>query len=152
MDCQTTDRIAFQQRLFNRERLAQRWPAFNDVICSADAVEAAYGAVMRLPESQAKVARGVAAETLEFYNKVVRDGRYIDMLIDRPEEVAGKLDLKVSAEALEQIRVVNSIISPGAEVMNIAVVAVAVAVTVVIVKGSHPLEEIVIDQSGYLKM
>lgn len=152
MDCKTSERIAFQQQLFTREHLAERWPALNDFICSADTLEVAYAATRRAVEGRLTVTRGTATEALAFYNAVVEDGRYIGELLAKPEEVARKLDLALSPEVAKHLTEVNAFLPPGAEVMNIAVVAVAVAVTVVIVKGSHPMEELVINQSGLIRM
>ncbi|PYD85898.1 hypothetical protein DNF23_46390 [Pseudomonas syringae pv. pisi] len=98
------------------------------------------------------ISRGTAQEALDFYNKVVQDGRYIDRLLEAPQEVAEKLKLPLSKEAIERLVTVNQLLPPGSTVMNIAVVAVAVAVTVVIVKGIDPLEELVIDQRGLVRL
>ncbi|XLZ71553.1 hypothetical protein ABT364_06190 [Massilia sp. SR12] len=152
MDCKTTERITFEQRLFAREALAQRWPALDKYICSAGSLEAAYGHASRALEGKLDIPRGAAEEALHFYNAVVHDGRYIEHMLEKPQEVASKLELQLSDDVLKHLVSVHDFLSPGSTKMNIAVVAVAVAVTVVIVKGSDPLEEIVIDQSGILKM
>ena len=56
MDCKTTERITFEQRLFAREALAQRWPALDKFICSAAALEAApQAAAARTPQSSTAV-------------------------------------------------------------------------------------------------
>lgn len=153
MKCKNLERVSFQQRLSVREELTERWPALGKFICSTDQVEAAFVSVSNKMDGRLiDIPRGTAEETLDFYNKVVTDGRYIDTMVDNPSEVASKLGIRVSQDALRYIEEVATILRPGSTVMNIAVVAVAVAVTVVIVKGSNPLEDVVIDQSGLVKM
>lgn len=152
MDCKTSDRISFQQRLFAREQLAERWPALNKYICSANSVEGAYTAMLRNADGKLEIERGAAQEALEFYNTVVRDGRYIEDILTSPREVAAKLRIELSDEVMKHLNVVSGLLAPGSTKMNIAVVAVAVAVTVVIVKGADPLEEIVINQSGLIRL
>lgn len=152
MDCKSTDRIAFKQQLFAREELSRCWPALNKYISSTTALEAAYVNTEQLVGNRLDISRGTAQEALDFYNKVVQDGRYIDRLLEAPQEVAEKLKLPLSKEAIERLVTVNQLLPPGSTVMNIAVVAVAVAVTVVIVKGIDPLEELVIDQRGLVRL
>lgn len=153
MECKNLERVSFQQRLSVREELAGRWPALDKFICSTSEVEAAFISVSKKLEGQlVDIPRGTAAEALDFYNKVVTDGRYIDAMINNPAEVASKLGVKVSEDVLGNIKEVGTFLAPGATKMNIAVVAVAVAVTVVIVKGSNPSDLVVIDQSGLVKM
>lgn len=152
MDCKSTDRIAFKQQLFAREELSRRWPALNKYISSTTTLEAAYINTEQLIGNRLEISRGTAQEALDFYNKVVQDGRYIDRLLEAPQEVAEKLKLPLSEDAIKRLVTVNELLPPGGTVMNIAVVAVAVAVTVVIVKGIDPLEELVIDQRGFVRL
>lgn len=153
MECKNLERVSFKQPLSAHKDLAERWPALGKFICSAGELEAAFVSASRTMEGQlVDIPRGTAEEAVNFYNKVVTDGRYIDAMIENPSEVASKLGIKVSEEALVNIKKASSVLIPGSAKMNIAVVAVAVAVTVVIVKGSNPLEEVVIDHSGFIKM
>jgi len=148
----STERIVFEQRLFAREELARRWPALNRYICSGTDLEAAFVKTEELVGGRLDIPRGTAQEALDFYNKVVHDGRYTEQLLTEPRTVAEKLKIPLSDDVIKRLDMLNEIITPGGTVMNIAVVAVAVAVTVVIVKGIDPLEEIVIDQRGMLRL
>ena len=154
MECRDLGRISFQQRLSIRQELAERWPVLDKFVCSAGEVEAAVISVSKKMEGQlVDVSKGTAEEALDLYNKVVIDGRYIDTVVNSPREVAEKLGTKVSDKALSHIEAVSTALRPGgAAVANVAVVAIAVAVTVVIVKGSNHLEQVVIDQSGIVKL
>jgi len=145
------NRISFQHRLGMREEIGNRWPALHKFITSGSEIEAAFFKASRSLEGRLPdIERGSAEEVLDFYNKVVADGRYVDEIVDNPSEVASKLNIRVSEKALNQIQETATVVR--GDRMNLAVVAIAVAVTVVIVKGSDPLEQIVIDQSGRIKM
>lgn len=148
----STERIVFEQRFFAREELARRWPALNRYICSTTDLEAAFTKTEELVGGRFEIPRGTAQEALDFYNKVVHDGRYTEQLLTEPRTVADKLKIPLSDDVIKRLDMLNEIITPGGAVMNIAVVAVAVAVTVVIVKGIDPLEEIVIDQGGMVRL
>lgn len=152
MDCQMTDRISFQQSLFARERLRGRWPALSKFISSSSEVEAGYGSMLQQVEGKLDITKGAAKEALDFYNRVVVDGRYINEMLEKPDAVAERLGLKISDEAKKSFQTISQAGKVGSVMNPIEVVAIAVAVTVVIVKGSDPMEEIVINESGMIRM
>lgn len=101
---------------------------------------------------KAKIEDPVDQEVVDFYQKVVRDGRFIADWIVNPATVAERLKVKVSQQALD--RIVDSrdfgLRQPGGSVMSPA--AVAVAVAIVIVLWSREVELPVIDRSGIVKL
>lgn len=93
-------------------------------------------------------------EVVDFYQKVVVDGRYVSDWAVRPEVVAGKLDVQVSAKALQRIAEVRDggvtgPLNPGG-VMSPAAVAVAVAIVIVLWSREATLP--VLDRSGIAKL
>jgi hypothetical protein len=95
-------------------------------------------------------------EVVEFYRKVVIDGRYItDWAVNpesNPESVAQRLQLEVSRKALDRIIATRDfgLTQPGGTVMSPA--AVAVAVAIVIVLWHREAELPVLDRSGLRKL
>lgn len=96
-----------------------------------------------------------AREAFDVYNRVVKDGRYVSLLATDPAKAAKLSDIALSREALGIIKKAGFAVLPGGggEVQNPAIAPIAVAVAVAVVtKGSNPMEEIIIDQSGMIKM
>lgn len=96
-----------------------------------------------------------AREALKFYNTVVKDGRYVAVLGSDPKAAADLLNLSVSERAIDLVKEAQQIVLPGDIRANVAVtvVTVGVAVTVAVVtKGKNPVEEIIIDYSGMVKV
>lgn len=91
-------------------------------------------------------------EAIDFYKKVVADGRFIADWAINPASVAERLKLKVSQEAIDRIVASRDIglTQPGGELMSPA--AVAVAVAIVIVLWSREAELPVLDRSGLRKL
>src|SRR5579859_7940231 len=93
--------FAFQQSVFQREKLKADWPDFNRVISRGEEIAAAYEAITALPMWQddqrfGEITPRVAREVLDVYNEVIADGRYVGEFVDKPAAVAKKLDIKVS--------------------------------------------------------
>jgi len=101
---------------------------------------------------KAEVEDTVDAEVIEFYQKVVRDGRFISDWVVSPAAVAERLRVEVSQEAIDRIIATrdSGLTLPGGTVMCPA--AVAVAVAIVIVLWDREVELPVIDRSGIQKM
>jgi len=155
--------LAFQQSVFQRERLKAGWPDFNRIISRGEEVAAAFEAVTDLPmwrddPRMADVPRRAAREVLDLYNEVIADGRFVGDFVEDPAAVARKLDLKVSPQALDVIsnvaaRMVGSRASVGAAIAVISVSVVAVAVTTAIVSSAaDPRARILVDESGMVKL
>lgn len=88
-----------------------------------------------------------ADEALRFYNKVVADGRYVDLLNEDPELAARKLGLTIRPDVVAILRnTIGSAHGPGpAEGPIEAVIAVAVVIVKVI---ANPADGVVIDASA----
>jgi hypothetical protein len=105
--------VVFQEAVFKRERLLEKWPHLHRTINSGDEVAAAFEAARRHPMWRddprlADLAPGTAREVLDFYNAVITDGRYIAEFQTNPGRVAKRLRLDVSAEAVRVISTVAS--------------------------------------------
>ncbi len=84
--------ISYKQPLFVREELVRRWGDRHQFVRTAGELEAFIDIVSRRKEiSGMEVDRQLAMEALDFYNKVVADGRYIWQLRERGEEAAREL-------------------------------------------------------------
>jgi hypothetical protein len=101
---------------------------------------------------KAKVENPVDQEVIEFYRKVVHDGRFIADWVVNPAAVADRLKVRVSRAALDRILATRDfgLTQPGGTVMSPA--AVAVAVAIVIVLWDREVELPVIDRSGIRKL
>jgi hypothetical protein len=101
---------------------------------------------------RAKTEDPVDREVIEFYQKVIQDGRFIANWVVNPAAVAERLKMKVSQRALDRIVATRDfgITQPGGAVMSPA--AVAVAVAIVIVLWSSEVDLPVIDRSGAVKL
>jgi hypothetical protein len=99
-----------------------------------------------------KVDDEVDREVIDFYQKVVHDGRYIGEWVVNPTVVAERLKTRVSPAAIDRIVATRDfgLTRPGGAVMSPA--AVAVAVAIVIVLWSREAELPVLDRSGIQKM
>lgn len=103
---------------------------------------------------EAEIADEVDNQVLQFYRKVVADGRYITDWSSNPSIVAERLKLKISPEVHERITEIRDRgafgrLGPGA-VMSPAVVAIAIAVVIVV--SRRELDLPVLDMSGIKKL
>lgn len=99
-----------------------------------------------------KVEDPVDREVIDFYQKVVQDGRYITEWVVNPASVAERLKVKVSEPVLARIVTTRDfgLTRPGGEVMSPA--AVAVAIAIVIVVWDHEVDLPVLDRSRIAKL
>lgn len=99
-----------------------------------------------------KVENPVDREVIDFYQKAVRDGRFIAEWFVSPAAVAERLKLKVSQPALERILTTRDfgLLQPGGTVMSPYAVAVAIAIVIVVSRNEFDLP--VNDRSGILKL
>ena len=149
--------MAFEQPLFQRERIAADWKRMRSEITSATDLEAAYKAIA--PEVAAlklKLTDAEGEELLELYNATVSDGRYIGELTTDPAGVAKKLKVKVSDNAVAAIKKAGSIkaLQTSDQVsaaVSPIVAVVVVAVVIVIVFGPKEPKRKVVDSSGIVK-
>jgi len=108
----------------------------------------------KLDLSNDKVEDEVDRAVVEFYRKVVTDGRHVADWATNPAQVAERLKLKVSPEVIDRIIAVRDAgvsgrLGPGS-VMCPAAVAVAVAIVVVL--WTREFELPVRDRSGLRKL
>lgn len=91
-------------------------------------------------------------EVIDFYQKVVHDGRFIADWVVNPATVAERLGADISPKGLDRIVATRDfgLTQPGGTVMSPA--AVAVAVAIVIVLWDHEVDLPVIDRSGLQKL
>jgi len=110
------------------------------------------GSLLAFNPEKAKVENPVDQEVIEFYRKVIQDGRFIADWVVNPAAVAERLKVKVSRQALDRIIATRDfgLTQPGGTVMSPA--AVAVVVAIVIVLWSREVELPVIDRSGIVKL
>jgi hypothetical protein len=73
-----------------------------------------------------------ADEALDFYNAVVADGRYVDLLRESPKEAADQLGMDISDEVLRAVRVVSDRLGVGGPVEGPVEAVIAVAVVIVL--------------------
>lgn len=108
--------------------------------------------LLALGLDKAKVEDPVDNEVIDFYKKVIHDGRFINDWVVKPDTVAKRLNLEVSQKALDRIIATRDfgLRQPVGSVMSPA--AVAVAVAIVIVLWDHEVDLPVIDRSGISKL
>jgi len=122
--------VLFQHQLV-REESPQVAKRRNVLLNSVPQIEKAYARALADPNiPPIGKSPDTAEEALRFYNAVVTDGRYIALLATEPREAAGKLNLKVSPEALNLVRsLAHQVRGPGpAEGPVEAVIAIAVVI------------------------
>lgn len=152
--------LIIQQRLFSNETI-ERFPSLRSVAVRdytlVDELYREISSSRAWDENEVLVGTSGedAAAALEFYNAVVEDGRYVALLATEPETVARLLDWDVSVGAVTIIKEGSREFIPGDLKANVAVtvVTVGVAVTVAVVtKGKNPIEELILDASGRVKI
>lgn len=85
---------------------------------------------------------------LELYNKVVSDGRYVDLLRTDPEAAAKKVGMKIDPSHWRAIQsVADRITNPGGPVEGPLEAVIAV---VVVIAWAKPSEGVVIDESAMI--
>ena len=162
MDPESRPDIVFQQSLFKREALMDKWPQLRRVITSADEVAAAYEVAERHPMWRedpmlVDIPRATVNEVLKLYNAVVADGRYIAEFQTNPAGVARKLKVKVSKQAVGVVSHVHKKMKSdvgvvgAAVVVSVAVVGAAVT-TAIISSHADRRDRILVDDSGYVKL
>jgi hypothetical protein len=151
-------KIAFEQPLFQSERIAGDWKQMRSQITSATQLEVAYKAVE--PEVSAlrlNLNDADAQQLLELYNKTVTDGRYLRDLIGDPAGVAAKLNVSLSASAAEAMkrigtmRALQTALEEGGKITPYLFVAVVV-IAIVVVIAFGPGGSVVVDSSGIVKI
>ena len=112
-------------------------------------------------KSDKPVDPAVTAEIVNYYNRVITDGRYIKEWLANPANVSNKLGIKLSDSAqtvlidIDPKRFVGrGLVGAGGETV-MSPIAVAVVVVIVIVLWTRErldLEEVIIDKSGTFKI
>lgn len=155
------DTVQFQASRDKLVKLRQHWPSLHRVIQSGDETRIAFEKLQNSPgwrdDPRLKnIPEDVATELLDFYNKVVEDGRFVEKVLADPKTVAAQLELPISDRAVELAVALNghsdSAIGAGAiVVISIAVVAIAVAVAIHD-SAADRRSKVVIDSSGKVKL
>ncbi len=144
--------ISYKQPLFVREELVRRWGDRHQFVRTAGELEAFIDIVSRRKEiSGMEVDRQLAMEALDFYNKVVADGRYIWQLRERGEEAARELGVKVSKPALDLVVRAAGVTMPR-EAGNDVTIVVAVVIVIACAAKPGDIQEIVIDHSQAVEL
>jgi hypothetical protein len=137
--------ILFQEPLFLREELRKRWERRHVHATSRTEIAAFYEHVSEDPRTRELGAeQSVVEEALEFYNRVVADGRNIYELRTDPRAVAERLNIQVSDSAAELVSKA-AWITGEAESNDVTIV---LAIVIVVVAASP--EQVVIDWSQSL--
>lgn len=122
--------LTFEYRLGGRTTAAGRERAA--VMSRALPQIESYYDKMRCSEREAlgDISSDDAHEALDFYNAVVADGRYVDLLRKSPREAAEKLGMQISDDVLRAVETVSRrVVGSGpAEGPVEAVIAVAVVI------------------------
>lgn len=93
-----------------------------------------------------KLPTPVLRETLDFYNAVVTDGRYVKYLVNAPATAAEKLGKTLSAAAQESLARVIKAVGPGTVEGPVeAVIAVAV-----VIACARPSDGVVLESNGFV--
>lgn len=161
MDASKPD-VIFQQSVFKREALMEKWPQLQRVIGSADEVAAAFEMAERHPMWREdpvlmNIPRSTVDEVLKLYNAVVADGRYIAEFQKSPATVARKLKVRISKRAIGVVSRVHKKMRSdvgvvgAAVVVSVAVVGAAVT-TAIISSHADRRDRILIDDSGRVKL
>lgn len=144
--------ISYKQPLFAREELVKRWGDRHHFVRNATELEAFIDIVSRRKEIRSmEVDRKLAMEALDFYNKVVADGRYIWQLRDRGQDVAKELGVKVSRKALDVVVNAAGVTMP-AEMGNDVTIVVAVVIVIACAAKPGDIREIIIDHSQAVEL
>ncbi|MDQ1031657.1 hypothetical protein QF035_009239 [Streptomyces umbrinus] len=151
--------IYFKHPLFQSEALAGSVEKMRRSITSTTVLEAAY----RSGSAEAQ-ARNLSAtpeegrEALDLYNKAVRDGRYIKELSTDPVRVAEQLDVSLSPGAAALLQEATTLsLMQGADGTGMArsdteLIAVAVIVIIILLEAPTPDTEVIVDESGQVKL
>jgi len=113
------------------------------------------------PGSAIEIKEPVDCEILQFFHKVVDDGRFTASWAAKPYETAHALDFELSDAAIERLLARGSLVSHGPSGggpvadfgVSVITISVADAVIVYIVATkSRPIEEVVLDRSAVEKV
>jgi hypothetical protein len=154
--------VLFQQSIFKRDTLMEKWPHLHRVISNGDELAVAFEAARQHPMWRddprlANLSPDIAQEVLDLYNAVIADGRYLAEFQADPGAVAKRLGLTVSSEAIAVVSTVASRMDGdvgvvgAAVVVSVAVVGIAVA-TAIVSSAADPRARILIDESGRVKL
>jgi|SRR5687768_7897793 hypothetical protein len=160
MDPTAKPNVVFQQSVFAVENLRDKWPHLDKVITSRDQLAVAIERAAADPKWQRdpilkRMAPETAKEVLDFYNIVVADGRYVAELQSDARGVAKKLNYQMSDVAFDTMKAVMP--SAGQDNMYLviagSIVVVGLAATTAVVNYAvDPQKQIVIDESGIVKV
>lgn len=155
--------IIYEPSVFVREAMIKKWPNLHKVIASGDELAAAYEGIRktsfwREDPRLRDISRETADEVLDLYNHVVEDGEHIEEFLTNPREVANKLGRRLSDDAVAVIGAahqgiraeVSPVLVAVGIIVGVAVVAVAINLAA---RGARDAgEEIIIDESGRVKL
>jgi len=113
------------------------------------------------PHSAIEIKEPVDREIMQFFHKVVEDGRFTASWAAKPYETSHALDYQLSDAAIERLLARGSLVSHGPSGggpvadfgVSVITISVADAVIVYIVATkSRPIEEVVLDRSAIEKV
>jgi len=152
--------IGFTHNLFNVDHLSENFDKLNKVITAPEKLAAGIKlASADAEKSNIHLSKDDANSLMTAYNAVVKDGRYIKEFATDPQGAAQKLNLQVSQNAAKAVTAAakfNGVRqlgggNPAADGGDVAVVCVAVIV-VLCAKPTFGDQQVIIDQSGMLKI
>lgn len=142
-------RVLWQQPLFYREAIAANYETRDKFIKSIPELEAALSLCLSDPAAdEIEASEETIKETLNFYNMVVTDGRFIETLKTNPEGVAEKLCVKISKDAIKLLREGVKLKGGTSAVNEVTIVTITVAEIVLGVTEG----DVVIDHSKHVEL
>jgi len=150
-------RVVFEPTVFAREIALENWPHLDKVISSGDQIAAAFEQIKHSPVWREDprlrdIKPEVAEEVLDLYNAVIEDGQYIEGFLQQPLQVARKLGLKPSKQAIAVVVAAGTgeasdAVLAAAVVVSVAVVGAAIT-TAIVSSHADRRDRILIDESG----
>lgn len=150
--------IGFTHNLFAVDHLSANFDKLNKVISEPQKLAAAIKVASADAEkSNINLSQDDATGLMTAYNAVVKDGRFIKQFETDPQGAAQKLNLKISDNATKAVQNAAKFSAvkqlgggnPAADTVDVICVAVIV---VLCAKPTFGDQQVVIDQSGMLKV
>ncbi|HEY5369161.1 MAG TPA: hypothetical protein VIJ75_09230 [Hanamia sp.] len=149
--------IGFTHNLFNVDHLSTNFDKLNTVISAPEKLAAGIKlASVDAAKFGIDLSKDDANSLMTAYNAVVKDGRYIKQFESDPKGAAKKLNLNISDSAAKAVQTAvkfNGVrqLGGGAAADTVDVICVAVIV-VLCAKPTFGDQQVIIDQSGMLKV
>lgn len=141
--------VLWQQPLLLREEIQANYEKRDTLLRSLPELEAAFSMCWNDPSAKGiHVSREAAQDALGFYNLVVKDGRYIELLKTFPEEAARKLGVEVKPPTIDVLKRGLKLRGADSRVNEFTVVTAIVATIALAV----PEADVVVDHSKHVEL